>query len=205
MQNRPRRFEAKRKIEAEEEPYVDESDPEGSDGTPPFLEEWQHADECVASLGRWSVLLLSSCLKGYLEEFARDMNSWYGIARLESKETTKGKEGLARFVSSFFLCDYGIDWAKVPPLIEDLEHLVLTRNDLEHNSNIVSGCVYQTPFHREKRSSSIFTGDQTQFWRDEAQLIVDSSRLARAVESVKTFCSWLDGIRTNYREFLKER
>jgi hypothetical protein len=70
--------ETKRKIEAGEPPFVDQSNPEDYDGTPPFLNEWLQADECMASIGQWAVLLLSSALKEYLREFTNEMSSRYG-------------------------------------------------------------------------------------------------------------------------------
>src|SRR5262245_61689139 len=59
-------IETKRKIEAYEEPY---SWPEGyEDAEPPFLAEWQEADEALEFLGQACVSFLSATPKLFLNE-----------------------------------------------------------------------------------------------------------------------------------------
>jgi hypothetical protein len=199
--------EIKRKIESNEEPYVYEFDPDYESGEPPFLAEWQHADDCIVSLGRWCVLLLSTALKGYLHEFSRDMSSYYGhyfpefMGYEQSLKSHQKGKGWLKGNQSFFLETYKIDWSYGPALVDSLEHLVLTRNDLEHNTDLITRYVSQTTSHRDKQAEGIFTDKESCFWDENAQLAVDKNRLYLAIETVGEFCAWLESIRTDYLRF----
>jgi hypothetical protein len=199
----------KRKIESNEDPYIYAFDPDYDSGEPPFLDEWQHADDCIVSLGRWSVLLLSSALKGYLETFSKDLVMNYGhifpdLQDYEKKLSIhKKSKGWLRGNQRLFLETYRIDWNQGPRLIDSLEHLVLTRNDLEHNTDLISQFIYQSPYHKKKQSEGIFTDTEKYFWEDEYALMVDQYRLDLAIKGVGEFCEWLDRIRADYIRFRK--
>jgi len=200
----------KKAIEAGEEPYIDNFDPESDYPEPPFLNEWQYADDCIVNLGRYSVMMLCSALKGYLEEFVKDIASFYGypfpeLSSCEAalKEHQKKNKGWLRGYQSFFLAVYKIDWNLGPKVIDSLEHLVLTRNDLEHNTDLISRHVSQTPYHHRKQANGIFADREMHFWDDEATLVVTQERLTTAIKSVEDFCEWLDSIRENHVQFKK--
>ena len=60
--------ETKRKIENSEDEFDYSGwDPESYDGEPPFLTEWQEADEAINLLGQACLSLVHSALKEYLD------------------------------------------------------------------------------------------------------------------------------------------
>ena len=70
--------ERKRKIEAEEEPFIP---PYSEDSEPAFLEEWIEADESLQVLGRSCLSMLAATLHLYFKTWERQI----GIAVDESK------------------------------------------------------------------------------------------------------------------------
>jgi hypothetical protein len=62
--------EKKRKIEAEEEPFIP---PYSEDGEPPFLDEWIEADESLQVLGYSCISMLSAALQLYLITWANEI------------------------------------------------------------------------------------------------------------------------------------
>jgi len=198
--------ETKRKIEAQEEPFIDHSDPADFDGTPSFFEEWQHADDCIVSLGRWSVLQLSAAVKAYLQEYVSDMSNYYGHHYPEfgahQKTLEKCRGSWLQKYKCLFLDLFQIDWEKGPDLVRGIEHLVLTRNDIEHKSSLVTRYVRQDPQHREKHLNGFFVGEEEFLWdRSSALLVIENDRLQAAIDHVEKFCAWLETIRVHYLRF----
>src|SRR5450759_1939508 len=99
--------ETKRKIENSEDEFdYSGSDPESFDGEPPFLTEWQEADEAVNLLGQACLSLVQSALK-------EDLDGCLFVTRSE-KPQRKGKESWFDAYQRFFYEQFGIDWTQSP-------------------------------------------------------------------------------------------
>jgi hypothetical protein len=99
--------ETKRKIENSEGEFDYSSwDPESYDGEPPFLAEWQEADEALNLLGQASVTLVQSALKEYLDGCL--------FVTRSGKPQRKGKESWFDSYQRFFNEQLGVDWTQSP-------------------------------------------------------------------------------------------
>lgn len=115
--------EVKRKIEAEEEPYVPRGDPE-SYSEPPFLTEWIEADEKL----RLQRQLCLSVLQRTLVEF---MNSV--IARHPHFPKNKPDDrNWFKTYQRWFLDELRIDWMQSGADLKMLEELTHARNSVQH-------------------------------------------------------------------------
>jgi hypothetical protein len=96
----------------------------------------------------------------------------------------------------------GIDWEKGPVAIADLEQLNLTRNDLIHQIEIGGFSVKRDEKHAERFPIGLFTDD---LWKglDIERIRVDRAKLELAIKLVTDFCTWLDGIRCRYPEYIR--
>ena len=84
-------IETKRKIDAYEEPF---SWPSGyEDSEPPFLAEWQEADEALEFLGQACVSFLSAALKLFLNESEREFRNAFDGLPLPAGTTAELKPG----------------------------------------------------------------------------------------------------------------
>jgi len=119
--------ETKRQIEAGEQPYVDNRDPEYYDGEPAFLTEWQEADDSVIVIGHWCLCMVQASLKAYLEECIGPSGAyWWDPKHLRGELPKKqGGSWFGRY-RLLFLEDLGVDWSTGPVSLDELEQLNLT-------------------------------------------------------------------------------
>ena len=105
--------ETQRKINAAEEPYVPSFDPDDWDDDPPFLEEWQEADESIMVIGHWCLCMVQSALNIYLRDSISPIGwHWCDASVLSGLlGSKKGKSKFERY-RRLFLEDLDIDWAK---------------------------------------------------------------------------------------------
>jgi hypothetical protein len=115
--------ETKRKIDAGEDPFEPPPfDAEtATDFRPPFLQQWQEANESLNIEGQVAIDLVRAALREYLSSFI----NLYG-----DPLTASGKNWL-RLYRKHFLATHGIDWEEGPVPIDDLEEVSLERNDVE--------------------------------------------------------------------------
>jgi len=152
--------ERKRLIEADEPPYVDSRLPEEYDGDPAFLEEWQEADDSVIVVGNWCLCMVQASLKAYLEECTGPSGSlWWNFKQLQA-EIPKKKSGswFGRY-QLLFSENLGVDWTTGPVSLDQLEQLNLTRNDLNHNVDILSVNVERDERHAKQYPIGLFTDE----------------------------------------------
>ena len=83
--------ETKRQIEAGEQPYVDNRDPEYYDGEPAFLTEWQQADDSVIVIGHWCISTCGGATSDIIDPLAID--AVVILAMLAFGAVTEGHEG----------------------------------------------------------------------------------------------------------------
>ena len=195
--------EKKRKIEDGEPPYVDETGSDEYTDEPPFLAEWLEADNSVMVVGHWCLCMVQATLQTYLRDCISPLGTlWWNSSKLKAcLGQKKGKHWFERY-RLLFLEDLGIDWGQGPVLLADLEQLNLTRDDLIHNIDMMSFSIERDEKHAERFPTGLFTDD---LWRGLSieQVRIDRNKLALAIQLVTDFCAWLDGIRCEYRRYIK--
>jgi len=195
--------ERKRQIDAGEPPYVYAGDPDDYDGDPPFLEKWQEADESVMVVGHWCLCMIQASLQTYLQDSISPYGSyWWKPATLMALLGKKKGDSKFQRYRLLFRDHLGVDWEKGPVAIADLEQLNLTRNDLIHPIDLASLRVQRDEKHVERFPTGLFTDD---LWKglDIERIRVDRAKLELAIRLVTDFCTWLDGIRCRYPEYIR--
>src|SRR6266700_3015413 len=155
--------ETQKQIKDGEAPYLHPSNPDDWDGEPPFLDEWQEADESVMVVGHWCLCMVQSTLNTYLRDSISPIGCYWWDASALSKQLgeKKGKSWFERY-RYLFLEDMRIDWAKGPVSLTDLEQLNLTRDDLIHNVDMMSFSVKRDEKHAKRFPGGLFTDE---LWR----------------------------------------
>lgn len=182
--------EIKRKIEASEEPFVPPPfDPEtASDFDPPFLEEWQEAEESLNLIGQAALNLVQASFRDYL--------AWY--LKLDRVElSAKGAHWLERYKNQF-LETYGIDWSESPVSVDELEEVNLARNDVEHNGEPFGMSRSQSKGHRARFPLGVFVHEidrqiaasSEHEWLGRIQITQEN--LGQAIRRIETFCEFLN-------------
>jgi hypothetical protein len=184
--------EKKRQIENSEGDFDSSGwDPESWDGTPPFLEEWQEADEAINLLGQACLSLVQSALKEYLDGC---------VALTNGKPVRKGKESWFDSYRRFFDEQLGIDWSKSQVPLNSIEEINLARNDAQHAGIEFGMTRYRDARHQERFPSGIFAdvmyttmAERLPFFPVPLKVTADS--LNEAIKRVGDFCSFLEAQR----------
>ncbi len=182
-----------RKIEAEEEPFVPPYfDPAtATDFEPPFLKEWQEADEALNLVGQAALNLVQASFRDYLAWFLKSN-------RVEL--SAKGAHWLERYKNQFRET-YNIDWDRGPVKFSDLEEVNLARNDGEHNGEPFGMTRSQSKDHQTRFPLGVFVHEidrqiaasSGHEWLGRIQITQDN--LAEAIRRIETFCEFLDAQR----------
>jgi hypothetical protein len=183
--------ETKRKIENSESEFDYSGwDPESFDGEPPFLTQWQEADEAVNLLGQASLSLVQSVLREYLDGCLL-------VVRAE-KPQRKGKESWFDAYQRFFNEQFGIDWVKSPVQPTLVEEINLARNDAQHSGREFGMTRYQDAQHRARFPKGLFADPTFAAMVDQSPLMgpvplrVTANGLQEAIKRVVDFCSFID-------------
>lgn len=192
--------EIKRKIEAQQEPYVWRGDPENFDGEPPFLEEWQDADMAANLVGQSCLGVLVQSLHEYVHEHTEMLISRYGTNdRLTPKKTNKGwfNDYCALYA------EHGLDWGVSPADLGFLEHIILTRNDSQHFMNDWDVSRRQTEQHSKKHPEGVLVhefdraanaeGAEAGLGPDPGRIAVNRDNLRLAMDEVERFARFVEG------------
>jgi len=188
--------ERKRKIEAEEEPFV----PPYSEGAEPaFLEEWIEADESLHVLAYSCVSMLAAALHLYLE-------TWVSESRVpvdeELKKSFKKIGWFPGYRTHYSQC-FAIDFESCPENLRLLEEVVLARNRFEHPPSITSIRTNYAdadlkklphPFFVDEREAALFVDAEEgeRAWFIPPTLHVTEKQLLAAIEVVQRFTKWFD-------------
>jgi len=115
----------KRKIDAQEDPYISRGDYESEE--PPFLSEWLDADDALKLQGQSCLSLLQRSFREYLDSTVT-----------RHPETRPEKKG-NWFVNykRWFLEEAAVDWDKSPVPLDRIEELTIARNCVEHGSGSI--------------------------------------------------------------------
>jgi hypothetical protein len=130
--------EIKRKIRDGEPPF--DEYPPGFDpeyGEPPFLEDYQDADDAQEFIGQSGVSFLSASLKLFLDEMRHDIARFKGPRAAMLDEKYASKRGFLAANKKWF-GEIGIDFEASGADLAIIEEVVLTRNLAQHPQSIAS-------------------------------------------------------------------
>ena len=181
--------ETKRKIEAEEPPFVPRPfDPErDTDTEPPFLAEWEEADDAINIVGQAALSLVQASLREYLDAFI--------LLRRVKPPAGRG-DWFARY-KAFFLETYGIDWDAGPIPIREIEEINFVRNDIQHTGEEFGMTRRMSKEHYRRFPEGIFVQEidrkiYASLGDWQPSIYVTAENLKEAVRRVETFCEYLD-------------
>lgn len=190
-------IERKRKIEAEEEPFIP---PYSEDGEPPFLEEWVEAEESLQVLGRSCISMLAATLHLYFKTWERQI----GISVDESLKP-EFKKGWLNGYRAYFARHVRIRFENGPVNLSILEEVVLARNRIQHPESITSHSSHYSdddlqklphPFFLDEREQSFLAeveeGERT--WLMPPTIHISSERLFTALAEVARFAEWMEQV-----------
>lgn len=181
--------ERKRKIEAEEYPFVP---PYSEDDEPAFLEEWIEADESLHVLAYSCVSMLEAALHLYLKTW----EGQFGIPSDFKKNWLKGYK-------VYFARHVGIQFDDSQVDLKMLEEIVLARNRVQHPECITSHRTHYVDSDLKKIPRPFFVDDREdglladvdegeKSWLIPPTLHVTGEKLSAAMADVERFTDWLE-------------
>jgi hypothetical protein len=183
-----------RRIEAGEEPFVDNRDPFYQDvSEPAFLEEFLNANKAVEALGYFCLLTIYASLQTYLRERAAELLRYrIGSDDLSAKLRATGAGNWFERYRLLFLNEFGLDWSQGPTKLTEIEQINLTRDDLIHNVDVTTTTVYRTKNHSDRFPTGLFTDEMWGNLGIGSKIKIGCDELTKAQQIVDEFCSWLD-------------
>ena len=185
----PQFEEIKRKIETEDAPYNysrhsgDESD------EPLFQAEWEQADLGVDVIGMTCLGQVQIALNTFLKEFTKRA---FGQKTLDQIPLMKQKSWLANF-RAFYATNPDFEWANSGADLGLLEEVILTRNDFQHNTDLLNPYTFQDDKHKEKYPDSSFRHPTwSAIFPRNARLYVTREKLDGATEAVRILAKYLE-------------
>ena len=188
-------LERKRKIEAEEDPFVP---PYSEDEEPAFLEEWIEADESLHVLAYLCISMLAAALHLYFKTLERE----FGVAIGDSFKS-EFKKGWLNGYKAFFAQRFDICFESGPANLEVLEEVVLARNRVQHPESITSHRTRYSKSDTKKLSHPFFVDDSERSllsgvdeaersWLMSPTLHVTGEKLFAAIDEAEKFVDWLE-------------
>ena len=188
-------LEIKRKVENREAPY--DSRPIDSSGEPPYLEEWQDADEALEFLGQACISFLAASLKLYLTESEREFRNEWGDL-FEFPPVAIGEAGIVSGYEEWFL-GFGIDFRSSNCDIDLIREIVATRNLAQHPRSIGLTHLSQRDTDRKKFPMPLFAHPLERLALQDAgehgipwMLSITPEALRQAIDEADRFCEWLE-------------
>jgi len=194
-------IERKRKIEADEEPYVA---PYSEDGEPPFLDEWLEANESVLVIGCMCVSMLSAAFHLYLKTLEKRLN----VPRDESLKSIFTKSGWLKGYMAYFSHHFNVEFTDLPADLEVLQEVVLLRNRAQHPEELTNNLPSYSKDDLEKIRRPFFIDEserglaleidgQERSWLLPPSISVTSEKFHGAIAEVQRFAEWLSGEETH--------
>jgi hypothetical protein len=188
-------LERKRKIEAEEDPFVP---PYSEDGEPPFLEEWIEADESLHVLAYSCISMLAAALHLYLKTWERQFS-----IPVDDSFKSEFKKGWLNGYKAYFAHHVDIRFEDGRADLEVLEEVALARNRVQHPESITSHRTHYSDSDLEKHPRPFFVDDRERSlladvneaersWLMPPTLHVTEEKLSTAIEEVEKFVDWLE-------------
>jgi hypothetical protein len=196
--------ETKRKIEAYEAPFDNPSYDES--GEPPYLQEWQDADESLDFLGQSCICHLAASVKLYLEEARQRLEgawpTWSGKLVVPPLDTKVLKEH-GYFQAYRKWCEQlGIDMARSGADLGLIEEVVLVRNRAQHPDSIGLHTLTQDKKYRSKFPKPFFGHrfEQAMYEHEGEEvgysfpwmLSISGDKVLRAIAETERLCEFLD-------------
>lgn len=188
-------IERKRKIEAEEDPFVP---PYSEDPEPAFLEEWLEAKESHQVIGQMCISMLSATFHLYFKTWERQLG-----VHVDSSFKSAFKRGWFNGYKEYFLRQFGVNFENSPCNLSLLEELVLARNRVQHPESITDqGSQYSendlkkipSPFFVDDRDFELLADmdEGERSWLVPPTIHVTSEKLSAAISEVTRFAEWLE-------------
>ncbi len=188
-------IERKRKIEAEEEPFIP---PYSEDSEPAFLSEWLEAEESLQVIGRTCISMLSASFHLYFKTWERQ----FGRSADDSCHSAF-KRGWFNGYKAYFLQKYNIRFENSPCDLRLLEELVLARNRVQHPESITDQSSrysnddlkkLPSPFFIDNRERALLAemeeGERS--WLMPPTIHVTQDKLKAAISEIARFAEWLE-------------
>ncbi|TLD44020.1 MAG: hypothetical protein FAZ92_03729 [Accumulibacter sp.] len=187
--------ERKRKIEAEEEPFVP---PYSEDAEPAFLSEWTEADESLHVLAYSCVSMLAAALHLYLKSWVSES----GVPVDEALKKSFGKIGWFPGYRTHYSQRFAINFETCPEDLRLLEEVVLARNRFQHPPSITSIRANYAdadlkklphPFFVDEREAALLFEDAEEgerTWFFPPTLHVTEEKVLAAIAVVEGFGKW---------------
>jgi len=190
--------ERKRRIEAEEEPFVP---PYSEDGEPPFLAEWIEADESLHVLGRSCISMLAASFHLYLKTWERQI----AIPIDESLKPCFKNNGWFQGYKVYFAEHLSVHFENSPCDLSLLEELVLARNRVQHPASITTHSTHYSdndlkklprPFFVDEKEFDLFADadEGARNWLMPPTVHVTAEKLLSALSQVAHFSKWLEDL-----------
>lgn len=189
-------IERKRKIEAEEEPFVP---PYSDDPEPAFLSEWLEAEESLQVIGRTCISILSASFHLYLKTWEHQL----GVPRDDSCKSAFKRGGWFNGYKAYFHRQFGVNFENSPCNLSLLEEVVLARNRVQHPESIATHSSYYSGDDLKKLPRPFFIDDRDcelldemeegeRSWLIRPTIHVSPKKLKEAVSEVARFAEWLE-------------
>lgn len=121
-------IERKRKIEAQEEPFVP---PYSEDPEPAFLSECLEAEESLQVIGRTCISMLSASFHLYFKTLERQLRR-----PVDNSYSSVFKRGWFNGYKAYFQRQFNVSFESSPCNLSLLEELALARNRVQHPESI---------------------------------------------------------------------
>lgn len=189
--------ERKRKIEAEEEPFIP---PYSEDGEPAFLEEWLEAEESLQVLGHSCISMLAATLRLYFKTWECQI----GIG-VDDSLKHEFKKGWLNGYRAYFARHFDIRFEDGPINLAVLEEMILARNRIQHPESIESRSSHYSNDDLEKFPHPFFLDDRERSLLAEVEdgeaeyftplaIHISSERLFAVLAEVERFAEWLEQV-----------
>lgn len=194
-------IECKRKIEAQEEPYMP---PYSEDGVPPFLDEWLEANESILVIGCLCVSMLSAAFHLYFKTWEKRL----GVPVDESLRPIFNKSGWLKGYMAYFSRHFDVEFDELPADLEILQEVILLRNRAQHPEELTENLPSYSKDDLEKLRHPFFIDESERSllsdldgsersWLMPPSFTVTPEKLHKAIAEVQRFTEWLEGEEAN--------
>ena len=188
-------IERKRKIEAEEEPFVP---PYSEDPEPAFLSEWLEAEESLQVIGRTCISMLSASFHLYFKTWERQLGR-----PVDDSYKSAFKRGWFNGYKAYFQGQFNIIFENSPCNLNLLEELALARNRVQHPESITDQSSHYSADDLKKLPSPFFIDDRDRellaemeegerSWLMPPRIHVTQEKLKAAISEIGRFAEWLE-------------
>jgi len=188
--------ERKRKIDAEEEPYIPvySEDPE-----PPFLSEWIEAEESLQVIGHTCISMLSAALHLYFKAWESELR----VPVVAPYKSVFNKHGWFNGYKEYFKGNFAVIFENSPCDLGLLEELTLARNRVQHSETISNPHSRYSQTDLEKFPNPFFVDDTQRcmlaemdegerIWLMPPTIHATPEKIKAAISEIARFAEWLE-------------